>query len=321
MGFCTSYANLHAVEASDGTNTLYRYTLDETNNVWTLVSSEFVPEGDKRLFAMAWKSYIVWTSHDLLEFNRSKELTGAVLFEAGEQAGWDTTVEGEDASGGYPGYSAGSGGGDYSGFLGTIIGFLKNIFDAIAGPVISNLGSIIDGINSLGSSIADLASTVGEFIGNFFESLLDFLKSFFVPEDGWFEGKLDEVNDKFTSILGFDLDVFGDSLTSIVGTEQALNSDDYSTNLEMFSGLDEMSFTVENANFFDTQWVVQAADFFRPYIRGLLVILLGFFVVNQLFAITGYTGTFISGVDSSTKSSGSAFMVRTGPGTADWSEK
>jgi len=127
--------------------------------------------------------------------------------------------------------------------------------------------------------ITELLSSIADFFGGFFDNLKDFLIGLVVPDEAWFDGKLDDLNSQFSSLLGFDMNVF--DFTALVDDEGWVDDSDFSVSFS-FLGFDQ------ELSLFNSSFLVQAVVFFRPFIRGFIVLLWCFFAVNQVLSILGH---------------------------------
>lgn len=180
----------------------------------------------------------------------------------------------------YPGYVAppvddGGDGGDedYSGIFGWLQKIWDNLtegFRNIVNSINSLAGSIGSFFSDLGNMIASKFQELGEAIGGFFENLLEGIKNFFIPNTDNINAIIDDLVSSVEGKFGFD----SFDMEALFGTEEAPT--DISAEYEIYGHKQKFVFA-------DFSWLKQGVDFFRPYIRGFLVLLLWFFNIRMAF--------------------------------------
>ena len=167
---------------------------------------------------------------------------------------------------------------------------IEGVYQPGSGDYSGLLGVIIgllDGIKSAVSGIVD--------------GILDGIKGFFLPSEGYLDAKMAEFNDNLDGILGFDLDVF--DLSYLAGEEAWVSDSDFAADGAIF-GLEG------DIPLLDTSILTDAVDYFRPVIRGLLVLFMAFFFYNQVLALLGGAPISYAGGNTSAPAPEPTAMVR-----------
>lgn len=114
-------------------------------------------------------------------------------------------------------------------------------------------------------------------------AILDGIKAIFIPDaeyiDNAFNGFLAELKMKFGIDTGF--------FEGIFRGESAV--DDVKGNYSI-PGVGAFNLT-----FLDASWIVQGVTYFRPFIRGFLVLLMMLYHVKQLLGFFGYNAGVVGG--------------------------
>lgn len=142
--------------------------------------------------------------------------------------------------------------------------------------------------------MAALPSLIADSLKGFFDSvkdailslptlILDGIKAIFIPDaeyiDTAFNGFLNELKMKFGIDTGFFESLFqGESAVEDV----------------------EGNYTIPgvgafNLTFLDASWIVQGVTYFRPFIRGFLVLLMMLYHIRQLIGFFGYNAGVVAG--------------------------
>lgn len=155
-------------------------------------------------------------------------------------------------------------------------------------------GSIADTV----SGIADLPGKIANAIGGFFtalgerlesaltalgDAIIDGLKAIFVPDTNYindaFGGFIDDLKSKFN--------VDTTAFESLFSEEKVL--DDVEGEYEI-SGVGKFNF-----KFLDTSFLKNGIEFFRPFVRGFLVLLMLLYHIRQLIGFFGYDAGVVAG--------------------------
>lgn len=174
--------------------------------------------------------------------------------------------------------------------LETIWKTLTNLPSLIGEALRSFFTNVIDSITSLPNrfktffdSIVDSLINVWNAITSLPELILEGIKSIFIPDDSYiqesFNGFLQELKLKFS----IDTSTF----ESLFSSEEPVTdtSVDYHIN-----GIGTLNLKV-----FDAKYLVQGVMFFRPYLRGFLVLLMFLFHMKQIQGFFGYNAGVVDG--------------------------
>lgn len=125
--------------------------------------------------------------------------------------------------------------------------------------------------------------TLWQEITNLPELIIEGIKGIFVPEEGaietQFEAFMEEMQMKWNLDDSFFTGLFGsESAVSDITTEYSI------PNVGTF-----------NFKVFDSSFFVQGVSYFRPFIRGFLVLLMMLYHVKQLIGFFGYDAGVVTG--------------------------
>lgn len=156
------------------------------------------------------------------------------------------------------------------------------------------LGYIGDTIYDIFTDVRDAPETFKEFLGEFFEDLYEDITSIpsaiaelfvdiLVPDTEYISNKFNEFVEMLQFKFGFDTSVFANLFTSESPVEDVYVN--YS-----IPGIGQFNLKVLDASF-----LTQGVSYFRPIIRGFLVLLMFLFHVKQLISFFGYDAGVITG--------------------------
>lgn len=161
--------------------------------------------------------------------------------------------------------------------------------------------SIIDSVSNLPTLIfsffENILTTISNTLGDVWEAItslpgliLDGIKDIFVPDTAVIEAEFNALLDKLEEKMGifqYDLDnLFADSMQpgNIEGT--------FGTTLWSYTGA-----------FVDFRWLIQGVEYFRPIIRGFLVLLMFFYNVRMALSMFGLSSGEIASAAASRRES------------------
>ena len=161
--------------------------------------------------------------------------------------------------------------------------FFQNVVNAIV-SLPSNLKVYFD-------NLVDSLLVVWEAITSLPELILEGIKSIFIPDDEYieesFNGFLNELKMKFS----LDTSVF----ESLFSSESPVTDTNIDYNI---SGVGSLNLKV-----FDSKYLVQGVTFFRPFVRGFLVLLMFLFHMKQIQGFFGYNAGVVDGRNEHIKNS------------------
>ena len=126
--------------------------------------------------------------------------------------------------------------------------------------------------------------TIIDKISNIPDAIVNGIKNLFIPDKDYFSNKLKSVESKYLGILGFSVDDFESML---MGFSKETPISDVIVELNIGGNM-------QKVNVLNSSVVVQGVNYFRPYIRGFVVLLMVFFSMNQLmhlFKINSISGS------------------------------
>lgn len=125
---------------------------------------------------------------------------------------------------------------------------------------------------------------ITEIPGLVVDGVVNGIKNLFIPDKDYFSNKLKSVEGKYLGILGFSVDDFE---AILMGFSKETPITDINTELNIGGNM-------QKVNVLNSSVVVQGVNYFRPYIRGFVVLLMVFFSMNQLmhlFKINSISGS------------------------------
>lgn len=156
------------------------------------------------------------------------------------------------------------------------------------------LGSVVDGLRSVWESISNLPSLIAQGLKGFFDDvvdavkalpqvIIDGIKGIFIPDTDYIDSAFDSFVDEMGMKFHFDTDFF----------EELFQSEQPVEDIEMdyvVPGVGNMHVKVFDSSFFRT-----GVEYFRPFIRGFLVLMMFLYHVRQLIGFFGYDAGVVAG--------------------------
>ena len=148
------------------------------------------------------------------------------------------------------------------------------------------LSNLVNGIGALVQDLSNIPSKIANSLKAFFDDvvnaitdlpnlILEGIKDIFIPDVTTLENQIDSAVENIASQLGVQFDTFDRLFDREVAPEDV--NQDY--NLPGVGVL--------NLKFFDTKYLIQGVAFFRPVIRGFMVLMLVFFVWKHIMTFIG----------------------------------
>lgn len=152
----------------------------------------------------------------------------------------------------------------------------------------------MDGLSSLGQKIANLPTLIADALTSAFNSvkdavlslpslILNGIKEIFIPDTQALENEFLAFIRELKFQFNFDTEFFENILTD--GTPVQDVDEEYS-----IPGLGTLQL-----KFLDTKYLYQGVEYFRPFIRGFLVLLLGFFNIKMLLGFIRQDAGVVTG--------------------------
>lgn len=160
-----------------------------------------------------------------------------------------------------------------------------------------DFGRFWDKLTGIGDTVSDtfqkvqnLPSLIGDALKGFFEDVVDAIdslpttifegiKGIFVPDAVQLQEGFNDFLNHLKSKFNFNTDFFESALTGD-GKPVADVESDYN-----IPGVGTMKL-----KFFDASYLVQGVEYFRPFIRGFLVLLMGLYHIKQILGFIGQDG-------------------------------
>ena len=179
----------------------------------------------------------------------------------------------------------------YTGFFGSIIEWLKSIFNNITsifdsvkenGGLLNTLAEHLQNtyiglsgwFDELGINITTAIEEAVNAIGNFTE---DLLKKMFIPDENYLVDKKNQLEQSFTNLMGFEVSTVSSMFESVDTVEEFKSSGSVSV-----YGVGAVNFNGVN-----NQLLLSGINKFKPIIRGFMALMLVFFNMNQLLNLIG----------------------------------
>ncbi|MCI8444289.1 MAG: hypothetical protein HFJ37_03895 [Clostridia bacterium] len=155
---------------------------------------------------------------------------------------------------------------------------MKFIWDAICEiPKVLGalLGSIIDYLNPFSENF--FLKTLFKWIGSFFESLWEFFIRLFVPNENYFNNKIDFIKSNISQKIPYQ-----DYVDMFETVKQVESGQDISISLNNYK-VGTSNFNIPN--FINFSWVTKYKSTWYSWVRGLIFILLIIYNVNQVIKL------------------------------------
>lgn len=131
------------------------------------------------------------------------------------------------------------------------------------------------------TAIVDLLTAILDFFSTFFEALLNLLKDLFIPKDGELDKEIQEIQMCF-------YDKFNMTSIDIESTiNQAISQDTELNDVMLNYKVVDNYLTISNVKIIDYQYLDRALMTFRPILRGLVVLLMMLYNINQFLVMIG----------------------------------
>lgn len=162
-----------------------------------------------------------------------------------------------------------------------MLGGIESVWEAV-----TNLpGLIVEGLKSFFENIVTWLSSIWNAITNLPTLILEGVKAIFVPDTEFIKTAFNSFIDELKFKFNIDYSVF----ESLFQAEQPVTDVNADYNL---SGVGTF-----NLKFFDKTFFIQGVQYFRPFIRGFLVLMMLFYNIKQLIGFFGYNAGVVQGRD------------------------
>lgn len=152
---------------------------------------------------------------------------------------------------------------------------------------------MLQGLSSLGSYIVDglsgILNGILDGITNLPNLLLNGIKLIFIPDYNIISDTFSDFTESIGEKFGFNTSFFDKVLTD----EEPVTDVEGDYNI---SGVGNLHLT-----FFDSSYLVQGVEFFRPIIRGFLVLLLAFFHIKSILSFIRQDAGVVTGKVANSK--------------------
>lgn len=144
------------------------------------------------------------------------------------------------------------------------------------------MSGIVDWLSSIAEKISSLPQSIADKIKGFFDTLLDGIKRIFIPEDGFIESKVQEVQD-----------IFGGALVGAYDMSDIFTQSEKPSDIEVGYNLGKVRVSGKIVDF---SFLDKALVKIRPFIRGVIALFLILFNINQFLSLIGQNPISIAGV-------------------------
>lgn len=175
-----------------------------------------------------------------------------------------------------------------SGWFNDVIENIKNIPSALA----DWFDKIIDHIKNIPSLLSDLWDTVKGIP----DLIISGLKSLILPDKEYFSNKKLQIENSFSSLLGFDVSSVSEMFNSSNVVSTDLSAEEVNYNIHGIGAV--------KVKGFDNSFLIGGINKFKPFIRGFVVLMLVFFNFNNLLNLIGQSSlTSAAGMASQSSNS------------------
>lgn len=153
---------------------------------------------------------------------------------------------------------------------------------------------MLNGIKSVWQAVASLPSLIADSLKGFFDSvkdailslptlILDGIKAIFIPDAEYIDTVFNDFTDEMRMKFGFETGFF----EYLFQGESAVEDVNGSYTIPGVGSF--------NLTFLDATWIVEGVTYFRPFIRGFLVLLMMLYHIRQLLGFFGYDAGVVAG--------------------------
>lgn len=132
--------------------------------------------------------------------------------------------------------------------------------------------------------IEPIVNFFNNLFNDFWNKLIKFFKDLFIPKDGEIQKEINNLKDKMLKKFNIRLD----GIKLLFSNDKPVSDINENYNIP---GLGTF-----NLKFFDAQYLIKGVEYFRPVLRGFIVLLALLFNYNQLCALIGAPPISIVGI-------------------------
>lgn len=154
---------------------------------------------------------------------------------------------------------------------------------------------MLGGLETVWQAIVNLPQLISDKLSGFFEDIesaitglpdrvANLIKEIFIPDTEYINNAFDSFLEEMKMKFSFDTEFF----ESILSTEGHPVTD-------VNSDYDIPGVGTLNLKFFDTKYLVQGVDYFRPFIRGFLVLLMALYNIKMIIGFFRQDAGVITG--------------------------
>ena len=165
------------------------------------------------------------------------------------------------------------------GWLDGVVGGLKTVWETLTNLPQLIWNAIKGGFDSLANWLHDIWDGIKELP----TLILDGIKDIFIPDTLVLENRFNEFLDTLKFQFNFDTDFF----TSVFDDEKPVT--DITTDY-FISGVGNF-----NLKMFDSKFFIDGVEYFRPFIRGFLVLLMAFYNVRMMLSFIRQDAGVVAG--------------------------
>ena len=174
--------------------------------------------------------------------------------------------------------------------MSSIVDFIASILESIISLPLKIVEAF--GLDTLFENVTNWLKDIFDKIVDLPKTILDGIKSIFIPDVAEINTLFNETMQDLKNKIG--IEVF--DLENLFSSSNAPS--DVSSNYTI-SGVGSM-----NLKFVDYKYLVNGVDFFRPFIRGFIVLLLFFFNIRQALSMFGLSSGEIASTAETKKGAG-----------------
>lgn len=170
------------------------------------------------------------------------------------------------------------------------------------------MSSIVSGLTSIGEKIANVPIAIVNGISDLLSDLWDWLQDIWGAITGLPQLILDGIKDIFIPDTDYIDNAFNDFLAELkmkfnldTGVFESLFNDEQAVT-DTYMDYDIMGVGTFKFKVFDSKYLVQGVEYFRPIVRGFIVLMLFLYHVRQLISFFGYDSGVVAGRSEHIKS-------------------
>lgn len=145
------------------------------------------------------------------------------------------------------------------------------------------MSSVVDWLKDIAEGIIQIPIKIGEFFKDLGTTILDGIKAIFIPDKDDISANFNAFVNEMKMKFGFNTEVFN----TLFDGEMAVQDQYADYNI---SGVGTFKF-----KFLDTKFLYEGVSYFRPLIRGFLVLLMAFYNIKMILSFIRQDAGVVTG--------------------------